>query len=135
MTSDIAQALLAVAAGRPFHIRFGGPVGLQYADDVAKMFVDCARVGYAGATACNLRNDVIDVADFVAAVMERYPQAQLTHNAGNLLPFPSDLDDSGLRGILGGVPHTSLVDAIDETVRLFEGLLSAGQIDLKQLDA
>ncbi len=134
MTSDIAKALLAVAADRPYHIRFGGPVALQYADDVAKIFIACARSGYAGAAACNLRNDVVDVAEFVALVKERYPAAQLTYEAGNLLPFPHDLDDSGLRGILGHVPHTPLTDAIDETVHLFKSLLEEGRVDLKQLE-
>jgi UDP-glucuronate 4-epimerase len=133
MTSDIAKALLAVAAGQPYHIRFGGPVGLQYADDVARIFIQCARSGYEGATSCNLRNDIVDVAEFVALVKARYPSAELTYNADNLLPFPYDLDDSGLRGILGKVPHKPLGDAIDETVGMFRDLLAAGQIDLKQL--
>ncbi len=135
MTSDIAKALLAVAAGRPYHIRFGGPVGLQYADDVARIFIACARSGYQGATACNLRNDVIDVGDFVTMVKAKYPQAQLTYNADNLLPFPYDLDDSGLRGILDKVPHTALEQAIDESIAIFTELIANGRIDLKQLDA
>ena len=134
MTSDIAKALLAVAAGRPYHLRFGGPVALQYADDVARIFIETARSGYQGATACNLRNDVVDVGEFVKLVKERYPAAQLTYEAGNLLPFPYDLDDSGLQGILGKVPHTPLADAIDETVAMFKGLLHESLIDLKQLD-
>lgn len=134
MTSDIAKALLAVAAGRPYHIRFGGPVGLQYADDVARIFINTARAGYQGATACNLRNDVVEVAEFVAKVQARYPDAQLTYNADNVLPFPYDLDDSGLRGILGTIPHTPLDAAIDETVAMFKTLLAENLVDLKQLD-
>jgi nucleoside-diphosphate-sugar epimerase len=135
MTSDIAKALLAVAAGRPYHIRFGGPVALQYADDVARIFIACARSGHAGAAACNLRNDVVGVGDFVALVKSRYPEANLSYAADNLLPFPSDLDDGGLRGILGAVPHTPLADAIDATVALFRELLETGLVDLKQLEA
>jgi nucleoside-diphosphate-sugar epimerase len=135
MTSDIAKALLAVAAGRPYHIRFGGPVGLQYADDVARSFIECARAGYQGATVCNLRNDIIDVGDFIARVQAGYPEAQLTYAAGNPLQFPFDLDDSGLQEILGRVPHTPLGAAIDETVGMFRDLLGRDQISLKQLDA
>jgi nucleoside-diphosphate-sugar epimerase len=134
MTSDIAKALLAVAAGRPYHIRFGGPVALQYADDVARIFIETARSGYQGAAACNLRNDVVDVGDFIAKVKARYPNAQLTYSADNLLPFPYDLDDSGLRSILGTVPHTPLEAAIDETVTIFKTLIAEKLIDLKQLD-
>jgi nucleoside-diphosphate-sugar epimerase len=134
MTSDIAKALLAVASGRPFHIRFGGPVGLQYADDVARIFLDCARAGFQGAAACNLRNDVVVVGDFVALVKERYPEAQLSYAAENLLPFPYDLDDSGVRGIVGTVAHTPLAEAIDETVAMFRRLLAQKLVDLKQLE-
>lgn len=134
MTSDIAKALLSVAAGRPYHIRFGGPVALQYADDVARMFIGCARAENTGAAACNLRNDVVDVGEFVARVQAKYPQAQLTYDESNLLPFPADLDDSGLQGILGDVPHTPLEEAIDESVAIFRRLLEADQVDLKQLE-
>jgi nucleoside-diphosphate-sugar epimerase len=134
MTSDLAKAMLAVAADRPYHIRFGGPVALQYADDVARMFIACARSGYAGAAACNLRNDVVDVGDFVAHLKAAYPHAEITHNPDNLLPFPADLDDGGLAAILGQVPHTPLDVAIPQSVALFEDLLSRNRIDLKQLE-
>jgi UDP-glucuronate 4-epimerase len=133
MTSDIAKAMLAVAAGVPYHIRFGGPVALQYADDVAKIFIGCARAGYQGAAARNLRNDVVDVGEFVDLLHSRYPGAQITYNADNLLPFPYDLDDSGLREILGTVPHTPLAEAVDETVEMFRRLLKNGLVDLRQL--
>ena len=134
MTSDIAKAILAVVAGRPYHIKFGGPVALQYADDVARMFIGCARSGYQGAAACNLRNDVVDVAGFVAALQETYPEAQVTYEADNLLPFPADLDDSGLRSILGGaVPYTPMRQAIRETGERFKALLEEEKVDLAQL--
>lgn len=134
MTSDIAKALLAVAAGKPFHIRFSGPVVLQYAADVARMFIECARSGYQGAAACNLRNDVVDVSEFIARVKAGYPEAQLTSADDAPLPFPYDLDDSGLQRILGKVPHTPLGEAIDETVSMFRQLVDQGQIDLTQLE-
>jgi nucleoside-diphosphate-sugar epimerase len=133
MTSDIAKAILATVAGRSYHIKFGGPVALQYADDVAQMFISCARSGYQGATACNLRNDVVDVAEFVAALKAELPDAQVTYEAGNLLPFPADLDDSGLRGILGTIPHTPLRAAIRDSADRFAALLAEGKVDLAQL--
>ena len=108
MTSDIAKAMLAIAAGRPYHIRFGGPIALQYADDVARMFIRCARADHQGASGCNLRNDVVDVEDFVALLQSKYPDASIDCEPKNLLPFPADLDDGGLRAILGHCPaHAS----------------------------
>ncbi len=134
MTSDIAKALLAIAAERPYQVRFDGPVALQYTEDVARMFIQCARSGYEGAAACNLRNDVVDVADFVDMQNATHDSAQITHVTGAPLPFPADLDDSGLQSILGDIPYTPLADAADTTVQLFRKLLGEDKIDLSQLD-
>jgi UDP-glucuronate 4-epimerase len=135
MTSDIAKALLAVAAEEPYQVRFDGQVTLQYADDVANMFIGCARSGHQGAAGCNLRNDVVDVGEFVGMLNETYDGAAITHVTGQPLPFPADLDDSGLRSILGEVPYTPLAKAADDTIQSFRRLLDAGKVDLSQLAA
>jgi nucleoside-diphosphate-sugar epimerase len=116
LTSDIAKAILAAADGQPYHIQFGGEVGLQYADDVAKMFIGAARANTQGAAVCNVRNDVVDVARFVALLKESVPGAEISCDESRPLPFPADLDDAGLRRILGQVPHTPLDVAIRETL-------------------
>lgn len=134
MTSDLAKAILAAVAGRPFHIRFDGPVGLQHANDVAKMFIGTARASYQGAAACNLRNDIVEVSEFVRLLQAEVPTAQITYAENKPLPFPSDLDDGGLREILGGMPWTPLADAIRNDLAHFRRLLEAGLIDLKQLE-
>ena len=134
MTSDIAKAILAAVAGKPFHIRFDGLVALQHADDVAKMFLACARAGYQGATGCNLRNDVIEVSAFVEMLSNANPGAQITFEKNAPLPFPPDLDDGGLRSIIGEIPHTKLETAIEQDMARFAALLDAGKIDLAQLE-
>jgi nucleoside-diphosphate-sugar epimerase len=134
LTSGIAKAILAAAAGRPYEIGFNGPVALQYANDVAQMFIAAARAGHQGAAVCNLRNDVIDVADFITLLESEVPEARLSA-AGTPLPFPADLDDANLRQILGHVPHTPLATAIRETLAQFHGLLDRNQLDLAQLDS
>lgn len=135
MTSDIAKAILAAVADRPFHLKFGGPCALQLAEDVARIFVASARSGYEGAAACNLRNDVVTVSDFAAEVRRQFPGARLTFPEDSPLPFPHDLDDSGLRRVIGTVPHTPLAQGIAHTAARFRHLLDAGRIDLSQLDA
>jgi len=134
LTSDIAKAILAAAAERPFRIKFGGAVTLQHANDVAKIFIGAARASYQGATACNLRNDVIEVGDFVVMLQKEVPNAHITYEKNNLLPFPADLDDGGLRGILGDVPHTPLNTAIRQTLDHFTKLLAEERVDLGQLE-
>jgi UDP-glucuronate 4-epimerase len=133
MTSDIAKAVLAAAAGQPFHIRFDGPVGLQHANDVAKMFIGAARAGYQGTAACNLRNDIVDVAAFVDLLKAQVPDAQITFAQNKPLALPWDLDDGGLRQILGGMPWTPLETAIQQDLAQFRHLIERGMIDLKQL--
>jgi nucleoside-diphosphate-sugar epimerase len=118
MTSDIAKAILAAANGQPYAIQFGGKVGLHYADDVAKMFIGAARANYQGAATCNVRNDVVDVADFVAVLQKIVPGVEISCDPSRPLPFPADLDDSGLCRILGTVPYTPLEAAIQETLSL-----------------
>ncbi len=135
MTSDLAKAVLATAAGVPFHIRFDGPVALQYADDAARIFIGAARAEYQGATVCNLRGDVVEVSAFVDCLKSLYPQARVTFEQNAPLPYPADLDDSGLKGVLGQVPHTPLETAIRRDVERFESLLEGGKVSLKQLDA
>lgn len=135
LTSDIAKAILAAAAGRPYHVKFSGPVALQYADDVARIFIAAARAEHKGAAVCNLRQDVVDVADFVEALRAEAPDAHITQETNRPLPFPADLDDSGLRRILGSVPHTQLPAAIRHSLDLFQSLLAQGRINLQQLDS
>jgi nucleoside-diphosphate-sugar epimerase len=135
MTSGIAKAILAAAANRPYEIKFDGPVALQYADDAARIFIGAARAEYAGAVVCNMRNDVVTVSDFLKALQVEIPGHQVAYTAGNFLPYPADLDDSGLRLILGDIPHTPLPAAIRATLEIFTPLINENRLDLSQLDS
>ena len=134
LTSDVAKAILAVAADRPFHIRFDGLVALQHARDVARMFIDCALSNYKGAATCNLRNDIIEVNEFIRILSGSHPNASITRETGTQLPVPADYDDSLLRSILGEVPHTPLEHAIASDINAYKDLISRNSIDLTQLD-
>ncbi len=133
LTSDIAKSILATAAGRPFNIRYRGPLTLQHAKDVAAIFIGCARSGLQGAQVCNLRNDVTTVEDFIVALKVVEPTADVTCS-GDSLPFAYDFDDAGLKGLLGKVPHTSVQDAIKEDLAMYRQLVATDGIDMTQLD-
>ena len=134
MTADLAKAILAIAANRPFHIRFSGKVAMQHASDVAHMFINSAKAEHQGAVSCNLRGDVLDVSTFVSTLKRLYPLSEISCEDNNPLPFPADLDDSGLESILGQLPHTPLEKAISNDVIHYQGLIENGKIDLTQLD-
>ncbi len=133
MTADIAKACLAVAANEPFHIRFDGPITVQHANDVARIFIDSALAEYQGADVFNLRNDVIEVAEFVASLEQLFPESQVTFEKNNPLPFPSDFDDAGIQGVLSTVAHTPLKKAIQSDVDQFAALLKSGKLTTESL--
>ncbi len=135
MTADIAKACLAVAADKPFHIRFDGPITVQHANDVARIFIDSALAEHQGADVFNLRNDVIEVAEFVASLKQLFPEAQITFEQNNPLPFPADFDDAGIQAALGRVAHTPLKQAIQSDVEQFKALLDAGKLSTDSLNA
>lgn len=129
MTSDPTKAMLAVAAGRPFQIQFSGEVGMQYAPDVAAIFVASAMAEYQGAGAFLLRGSVVTVDEIVDAIAAVDPRArELLDVVDNPLPFPADLSDDGLRHVIGDVPHTSLRDATRDTMDRFRALLREGML-------
>lgn len=134
MTADIAKAILAIAADKPFHIRFDGDVTMQHASDVANIFIDCASSGYKGAPVCNLRGDVISVSNIVSLFTELFPDHKITFEQGSPLPYPADFDDSGLRKILPSLSYMSLADGIQQDVRQYKQLLENDLIDLDQLN-
>ena len=133
LTSDVAKSILATAAGRPFNIRYSGPITLQHAADVAAIFIASARSGVKGSPVCNLRNDVTTVEGFMDILKNVAPKADVT-NVENPLPFPSDFDDKGLRSLLGKVPHTPIADAIQNDIKLYQQLIEENRIDMTQLD-
>lgn len=135
LTSDISKAILAAAAGRSFHIKFSGQIGIEYNEDLARMFIGAARCNYEGALVCNMRNDVTDVSDFVSALKSEVPNAQITIEGDNPLPFPFDVDVSNLKRLLGTIPHTKLETAIRQSLDQYKDLLAESRIDLGQLEA
>ena len=89
MTSTPTKAMLAVAAGQPYHITYGGRCGLQYVDDIAQMFIDVASVPFEGAEVFNIQGSVVDMAEVVAAIETAVPTARgaVTYEP-TPLPFP-----------------------------------------------
>lgn len=129
MTSDPTKAMLAVASGKPFQIQFSGEVGMQYAPDVAAIFVNSALADHQGAGAFLLRGSVVTMDEIVDAIAEVEPQArELLDVVDNPLPLPADLSDEGLRSVIGDVPHTPLREATRDTMERFRTLLASGAL-------
>jgi nucleoside-diphosphate-sugar epimerase len=129
LTSDPTKAMLAAAAGRPYHLGFGGRFDLQLADDVAKTFIQAARAPFTGAEVFNLRGQLVHVRDIVAAIEAAEPGARgrITF-AEAPLPFPEDMDEAPLAAALGPLPNTPLAEGVPATIQMFKQALAAGRL-------
>jgi UDP-glucuronate 4-epimerase len=121
MTSAPTKAMLAAALGEPYHIPFGGRSAYQFADDVARIFIMASRASFQGAECFNLRSSVVRVAEIVDAITEEVPASKGTITFDEKpLPFPEDMDDQELVGVLGSLPYTPLQQGVRTTIEVFQ---------------
>lgn len=130
LTSGPTRAMVAAAVGQPYHIPFSGRQGLQFADDAARLFIQAARAPFEGAAVFNLRGSVASMEEIVGAIEAAEPAARgRVTFAGPPLPFPEELDDSGLRGALGAIPFTPLAEGVAASITMFKEAIAAGRMD------
>jgi UDP-glucuronate 4-epimerase len=136
MTSAPTMAMLAVAAGKPYHITYGGRSGMQFVEDVASLFLRAADLRaaggeggpFSGAEVHNIRGSVVEMEEVVRAIETVVPAAAgtVTYDL-TPLPFPDGQDDSQLRTLLGSLDHTPLEQGVASTIATFRAALSDGR--------
>jgi UDP-glucuronate 4-epimerase len=129
LTSTPTKAMLAAAAGSPYHITFGGRFGFQYADDTARTFIDASRASIKGADAFNLGGETVAVEDIIREIEAAQPSARatITYDA-KPLPFPEEIDNAPLSALLGQIRITPLAEGVRQTIAIFKSALSDGRI-------
>ncbi|MCI0575583.1 MAG: NAD(P)-dependent oxidoreductase [Chloroflexi bacterium] len=129
MTSTPTQAMLAAAQGEGYHISYGGYNGFQYADDVAKLFIQAARTPIQGAAVFNVKGAVAHMSEVVAAIEAAEPgvKGQITYEDRPLV-FPEGLADEALRAFLGEIPDTPLQEGVAQTIAHFKQALADGRL-------
>ena len=127
LTSDPTKAMLAAARGEPYHISYGGRCEMQYADDVANIFIQATTASFEGADVFNLHGSVVDMQTVVEAITTVAPGSEITFE-NKPLGFPAEMDGSPLEAVLGSLPNTPLVDGIAATVAMFKQATAAGRI-------
>src|SRR5205807_3649648 len=117
ITSAPTKAMFAAVVGQPFHIPYGGRGEFQYADDVAKAFIACARTSFEGAEIFNLHGSVAHMSELVAAIEAAVPQArgQITFSEPGF-PSPEEFDAGPLVELIGPLPRTPLREGVAATV-------------------
>ncbi len=121
VSSDPTKAMQAAAAGKPYHINFGGMLQLNYAADVAQHFIQAAETPVEGALGFNFGDPPVSVDQLIDLIRQVKPDAQITH-AENGLPFPYEYDGQALERFASQRFFTPLADGIRETIRQFENL-------------
>jgi nucleoside-diphosphate-sugar epimerase len=130
VTSTPTTAMLAAAAGLSYHISYGGQTVFQYADDTARAFIQSARSDFQGAAAHNLGGLMPHMWDVKAAIDAAAPDVADKITFEDMqLPFPAEVDGSGLEAAIGTVSHKPLDEGVAETVDLFRSLIANGKID------
>jgi nucleoside-diphosphate-sugar epimerase len=129
MTSTPTKAMLAAAAGQPSHISYGGYNGFQLASDVAKIFIQAARLPFEGAEVFNIEGAVAHMSQIVAAIEAAVPAAEgkITFEEA-ALALPDGLDGTALNKLFGEIPDTPLEEGIAYTIEHFKQALRDDKI-------
>jgi UDP-glucuronate 4-epimerase len=129
MTSTPTKAMLAVAAGKPYHISFGGRYCFQYGDDTAKAFILAARTDLHGAEVFNLGGNSVSTGEVIKAIEKVEPSARNKITFEDVpLPFPPEVDNHALEEAIGPLHFTSLEAGVSETIAIFHQALQQGKI-------
>jgi UDP-glucuronate 4-epimerase len=129
VTSAPTVAMLAAAAGVPFHIPYGGSAQLQYVPDVARAFIQASLSGASGAHVYDLPGEPVHVTDVIEAIASAVPASAGTITFDDTsLPFPAGVDDPALERAIGPLTRTPLQDGVFDTIERFAALLSDGRI-------
>jgi UDP-glucuronate 4-epimerase len=135
LTAALTHAIKAAVLGVPYEIPFGGPVDVQFAEDVANWFIRAALVDAdGGAEVYDLHGTRIEVAGFVAAIEAALPAAKgLVSWRAEPIPGQVDLDDARLRERLGPIEKTDIATGVARSVQTFTSQRDAGVLTAAEI--
>jgi UDP-glucuronate 4-epimerase len=130
LTSAPTYAALAAATGQPYRIPYGGRHQLQYAPDVAGVFIQASDAELSGAPVHDLGGEVTGIDEVITAIERAVPESKgtLEYDSDTRLPFPSGTDDGGLDAVIGSRSATSLDDAVAQTIEHFRRAVASGSL-------
>jgi nucleoside-diphosphate-sugar epimerase len=132
LTSSPTRGILAAVLGHRYEIGFGGNTLFHYVGDVGRALAFAAHTPGGGAHVVNLNGVRAPVSDVVASLEDLVgSSAEGITVSSTVLPFPDDVDTSGL-DIIGPPAVTSLNDGIAATVEFFRDLRSRGALETEE---
>ncbi len=118
VTADPTLAMRAAAEGRPYTIRFTGPTGMDYAEDVATIFARAATETPEGAHAFSLQGQLATMDDVLAAIRAEVPGADVRAE-GPVLMFAAQVDEEPLHALFPDVRRTPLAEGTRATIDFY----------------
>ena len=128
LTSAPTAAMVAAAAGTPYHISFGGASTFQHAGEVARLFIAAARAEVEGAHVYNLGGPSVSIEEVSSLIAAEVPGCEITFG-DQPLAVPDYYDGSGLDRLLGGVEYLSMEEGVSSSIRRFRELLTQGLVE------
>lgn len=128
LSAQPSLAMLAAAAGAPFHMQFGGRNVFQHVRDVAHAFIRSARAKLDAAVQANIPGESIEMTDLIAMIEACAPEARgkITCESKDL-GSPGRLADPTLERLIGPLPSPT-AERIGETIADYRRLLADGRI-------
>ena len=135
VTSKPTVAMIAAAAGRTYHVNFGGRYQFQFGDDAARSFIAAARADLPEATVFSLPGPAIGVDEILAAIetLEPWAAGKMTFEDRSL-PFPGAFDGRPLEAAIGPQQQTPLADGVRETIETYRRAIRDGRLGDAYLD-
>ena len=129
LTSFPTRAVASAIMGQPFEIPFSGPTVYIHVQEIADIFVQCAKRAAAEGKVYTIGGDTVDTKGFVAALETVLPGAQalITVTGGNI-PIASRLDDASLRADFPGLLRIPLAAGLAATVEVYKAMHAKGTL-------
>jgi nucleoside-diphosphate-sugar epimerase len=120
LTAGTTLAIRAAMLGQACEIGFCGPANVEYVEDVARCFVDCALKAPARAAVCNMRGQVLAVEDMIGIIEEMFPSSKGTITCRQSpLKMANEVSDAGLQALIGPFCPAGYREGARKTAELY----------------
>lgn len=127
MSSVLTVAILAAAIGKKFRVPFCGPIGFVYTEEVALAFNHAAACSHDGSPVFDLNGAEATVEHLLELISAKRPQAEVTCSSEKL-ELPAFMSDKPLEDYVGSFRRWSLEEGLDETLVVFDRLITAAKL-------
>jgi UDP-glucose 4-epimerase len=124
VTADPTLAMRAAAEGRSYTIRFTGATGMDYVEDIARIFARAATQTPEGAHVFSLQGQLATMDEVLAAIHAVVPDADVKAE-GSPLMFAAELDEKPLHALFPNVHRTPLAEGTRSTIDFYRRTAAA----------